>query len=340
MRVIFAGTPEFAARALERIVDAGFDVPLVLTQPDRPAGRGRKVAQSAVRTLAAARGLPVYQPERLRSDEQQAPVIAVPADAMVVAAYGLILPQRVLDHPRHGCLNIHASLLPRWRGAAPIQRAILAGDAQTGVSIMQMDAGLDTGPVIAMHPVEITDIDTAGTLHDRLAAVGAEAIVDALCRLRDEGRIPATPQPHDGVTYAAKITAEEARIDWSSQSAAAIGRRVRAFNPAPGAFTTIAGAVLKVWSARPLPAGAGTLLPRPLPADIETSRAPGSVAATDAGARPMPPGTVAVVDGVPAVHCTDGLLALDEVQPAGSRRMTGAEWTRGRPDLAAIELGT
>ena len=320
MRVIFVGTPEFAARALQAIVDAGHAVPLVLTQPDRPAGRGQRIAQSPVRILAGELGLPVHQPRMLRSDDERAPLLAVSADVMVVAAYGLILPQRVLDHPAHGCLNIHASLLPRWRGAAPIQRAILTGDHQTGVCIMQMEAGLDTGPVISRFSVDIAPHDNAGTLHDKLAATGSAAITDALSRLAREGRLDATAQPTEGVTYAPKIERDEARIDWS-QDAAVIARQVRAFNPAPGAFTSAGGAGLKVWAARA--SAASPALPAlPLP-------------------HPLAPGELALAgDRLFAGTGNSDVLALDDVQPAGSRRMSGDAWARGRPDLATLRLGT
>ena len=329
LRVIFAGTPDFAARALDAIVAAGHEVPLVLTQPDRPAGRGRKLTASPVRVLGAKRRLDVHQPERLRTDEQQAPLLAVAADVMVVAAYGLILPRRVLDHPRHGCLNIHASLLPRWRGAAPIHRAILAGDHASGISIMQMDAGLDTGPVVSEHRLDIAPDETTGTLHDRLAVVGAEAIVAALDKLSRDGRLDSTPQPAEGATYAAKITADEARIDWSLD-AATIARRVRAFDPAPGAFTTVDGAVLKIWRARP-----ATAAP---PASTTTSAGDGPM--TSGPVMPMAAGRVALIEGTLVAGTGHGPLIIDFLQPAGSRRMSGAAWARGRPDLDRLALGT
>ena len=319
MRVIFAGTPAFAARALYAIVVAGYDVPLVLTQPDRPAGRGRKLTASPVRALAAERGLDVYQPERLRTGEQQAPLLAVAADVMVVAAYGLLLPQRILDHPRHGCLNIHASLLPRWRGAAPIHRAILAGDRGTGISIMQMDAGLDTGPVVSEHRVDIAPDDTTGSLHDRLAAVGAEAIVAALDALSREGRLVSSPQPAAGATYAAKVTSAEAKIDWSLE-AAAIARQVRAFDPAPGAFTTIGGEVLKIWRARVAPASMMVSTTSP---SVSTSS-----------------GRLALHEGTLLVETGNGALIIDLLQPAGSRRMSAVDWARGRSGLDRLALGT
>ncbi len=217
MKVAFAGTPEFAAAALEATLAAGFDVPLVLTQPDRPAGRGMQLQPSPVKRVALAAGIPVHQPEKLRTPEQQAPLAEVQADVLVVAAYGIILPQAVLDLPRHGCLNIHASLLPRWRGAAPIHRAIQAGDPETGITIMQIDAGLDTGPMLLSRAETIHADDATGSLHDRLAQLGADMIVEALRALPDG--LTATPQPADGVTYAAKIGKAEANVDWSRPAA-------------------------------------------------------------------------------------------------------------------------
>ena len=312
MRAIFAGTPEFAGRALEALLKAGHQVPFVLTQPDRGAGRGQRITQSPVKRAAIAHGLPIYQPERLRTPEQQAPLLAVAADVMVVAAYGLILPQAVLDHPRHGCLNIHASLLPRWRGAAPIQRALLAGDEKTGICVMRMDAGLDTGPVVTRHPVAIEPDDTAGSLHDRLAAHGAAAIVAALAALARDGRLPATPQPDDGVTYAPKITKDEARIDWT-RSADEILRQIRAFNPLPGAFTSIAGGSLKIWRAR----------------------------AADAGTGHSAPGEIAVRDGAMLAGCGQGeWIAIEELQAAGGRRMAAAVFAQGRSNIANHRLAT
>lgn len=256
MRVIFAGTPEFARVALDRLLAAGHDVALVLTQPDRPAGRGMKLQASPVKQCALAHGIALAQPRSLRLDGRFAEDAAaarraiadVRADVMVVAAYGLILPLWVLDAPRHGCLNIHASLLPRWRGAAPIHRAIEAGDTETGVTIMQMDAGLDTGAMLLRQALPVAVRDTTATLYDKLAVLGGELIVRALGEL-DQGTLNATPQPDDGVTYAHKIAKAEAAIDWSLP-ADAIERRVRAFDPFPGAHTEHAGATIKVWSSR------------------------------------------------------------------------------------------
>ena len=297
MRIIFAGTPPFAAAALEALADAGHDIPLVLTQPDRPAGRGMKLTSSAVKQAALARGLPVYQPASLKTPEAQAELRAADADVMVVAAYGLILPQAVLDLPRFGCLNIHASLLPRWRGAAPIQRAILAGDHETGITIMQMDAGLDTGAMLAKTPVPILETDTAASLHDTLAVAGARAIVEAL-----EHYSTLVPQAQDDsrATYAAKLSKEEARLDWN-QLADVLARAVRAYNPAPGAWTLLDGAPLKIWAAQAV-AGAGH---------------PGEVLRAEAEQL--------------VIACGSGALALQAIQPAGGKRMPAAAFLAGRP---------
>lgn len=248
MRIIFAGTPEFSAQALKAIVDAGIEVCLVLTQPDRPKGRGLKLQTSAVKQLAEQLGLPVAQPTSLKSEEVQNLLRAQNADVMVVVAYGLLLPQAVLDIPRFGCLNIHASLLPRWRGAAPIQRAIEAGDTKTGITIMQMDVGLDTGNMLSVYETDISSVETAQTLYERLAHIGATGIVETLQNLSE---LTAVPQPDDGVTYAHKLTKDEAKVRWS-ESALMIERKVRAFNPAPCAWTTYQDAPLKIWQAKAL----------------------------------------------------------------------------------------
>ena len=296
MKVIFAGTPAFAAQALTAIIAAGHEVALVLTQPDRPAGRGMALQPSAVKQVALAHGIEVFQPLSLKDAEAQARLAGLAAEVMVVAAYGLILPQAVLDLPRHGCLNIHASLLPRWRGAAPIQRALLAGDAETGVCIMQMEAGLDTGPVLLREAFPISGDDTTASLHDKLAACGARLIVDALARLP----LPAAPQPAAGVTYAHKIEKAEAAIDWT-RSAAELDRHLRAFNPFPGAQAQFAGQTVKLWAAQPV-AGAGE---------------PGCVLAVD---------RQAVV-----VACGSGALAVTELQKAGGKRLPVREFLAGHP---------
>lgn len=253
MRVIFAGTPEFARVALARLLAAGFTVPLVLTQPDRPAGRGMKLQASPVKQCALDHGIAVAQPRSLRLDGKypedaaaaRDALLAAQADVMVVAAYGLILPQWVLDLPPKGCLNIHASVLPRWRGAAPIHRAIEAGDAETGVTIMQMDAGLDTGDMLLVEKTLIAPTDTTAVLHDRLADLGGRMIVEAL-ELAACGGLQPVPQPAEGVTYAHKIEKAESEIDWSLP-AHVIGQRIRAFDPFPGASTALQGEAIKVW---------------------------------------------------------------------------------------------
>ena len=253
MRVIFAGTPEFARVALARLLAAGFTVPLVLTQPDRPAGRGMKLQASPVKQCALDHGIAVAQPRSLRLDGKypedaaaaRDALLAAQADVMVVAAYGLILPQWVLDMPAKGCLNIHASVLPRWRGAAPIHRAIEAGDAETGVTIMQMDAGLDTGDMLLVEKTPIAPTDTTAVLHDRLADLGGRMIVEAL-ELAACGGLQPVPQPAEGVTYAHKIEKAESEIDWSLP-AHVIGQRIRAFDPFPGASTALQGEAIKVW---------------------------------------------------------------------------------------------
>ncbi|MDO9273026.1 MAG: methionyl-tRNA formyltransferase [Rugosibacter sp.] len=297
MRVIFAGTPDFAAQALAAILAAGHDVPLVLTQPDRPAGRGMKLQPSAVKQLALAHNLPVFQPERLKDPTTHEPIHAAQADVMVVAAYGLILPQAVLDMPRYGCLNIHASLLPRWRGAAPIQRAIEAGDIETGVTIMQMDAGLDTGAMLLAEPLKVGAAETAGELHDRLAALGARLIVTALA-LRDA--LTPVAQPTTGTTYAAKISKAEAQLDWA-EPADVLARKIRAFNPFPGATLTLAGEPVKIWRAEAV-TGSGN---------------PGQILAAD-------------TEGI-VIATSHGALRLTELQKPGGRRVTSAEFLRGKP---------
>lgn len=294
MKLIFAGTPAFAAQALTALIAAGHEVVLVLTQPDRPAGRGMNLQPSAVKQVAQAHGIEVFQPTSLRDAEAQARVKAANAELMVVAAYGLILPQAVLDMPRLGCLNIHASLLPRWRGAAPIQRAILAGDRETGVCIMQMEAGLDTGPVLLSEALTIGDRDTSASLHDRLADLGARLIVSAVAALPLSPR----PQPEDGITYAAKIEKREATLDWRLP-AEVLDRHIRAFNPFPGAVASLNGQPVKVWQAcRTLGQGE-----------------PGRILAVGK-------------DGI-SVACGDGALRLLELQKAGGKRVSAAQFAAG-----------
>jgi len=310
LRVGFAGTPAFAAQALEAILTAGFPVPIVLTQPDRPSGRGLAVAPSPVKALAVERGLPVLQPATLRTDDARAPVLAATIDVLVVAAYGLILPPAVLAWPRFGGINIHASLLPRWRGAAPIQHALLAGDPGTGITIMQMDAGLDTGPMIERVDVPIGSRETAGTLTATLAAVGAQAIVRTLDRLESEGSLAATPQPVTGATYAGKIERAHAALDWSG-SATVLDRAVRAFDPVPGAHTIFAGQAVKVWAAQPVLAEVG-----------------------------VAPGTVLGVEDSIEVACGQGSLRLLTLQPAGGKRMPAAAFAAGRGVSRGARFGS
>jgi len=296
MKLIFAGTPEFAAQALSAIVAAGHQVALVLTQPDRPAGRGMALQPSAVKKVALEHGIEVFQPLTLKDAEAQAKIAAIGAEVMVVAAYGLILPQVVLDMPRFGCINIHGSLLPRWRGAAPIQRALLAGDAETGVCIMQMEAGLDTGPVLLRGAFPIEASDTTASLHDRLADLGARLCVEVLGKLP----LPAEPQPAEGVTYAHKIEKAEAVIDWT-KSAAELDRHIRAFNPFPGAQAVFGGQTVKLWQAAPI-AGSG------------------------------PAGSVLAVDKKQIViACGAGALAVSELQKAGGKRLPVQQFLAGHP---------
>lgn len=310
MQLIFAGTPEFAVPSLRALLDAGHRVSLVLTQPDRPAGRGLKPQASPVKLAAQAAGLPILQPTSLKDPELQARLADEAADAMVVVAYGLILPAAVLAHPVHGCLNVHASLLPRWRGAAPIQRALLAGDRETGVAIMAMDAGLDTGAVYLTRRLPIAASDTAATLHDRLAALGAEALLATLAEL-EAGTAVARPQPDAGQSYAAKIDKSEARIDWQA-SAEEIDRRIRAFNPFPGAVTTFDGADCKIWAATPGEA-------------VDSGAVPGEILTVGAGQI--------------TVACGRGALKLGSLQRAGGRRLAVKEFLAGHPIVPGARFG-
>ncbi|MEY3721592.1 MAG: hypothetical protein RL618_2111 [Pseudomonadota bacterium] len=307
MKVIFAGTPEFAATALAALHDAGFDIPLVLTQPDRPAGRGMQLHPSPVKRYALAHGMPVAQPVSLRLDGKF-PAEAAAAHAllkntehqvMVVAAYGLILPASMLHIPPLGCINIHASLLPRWRGAAPIHRAIEAGDRETGITLMQMDEGLDTGPMLMKHIEPISEADTTGTLHDRLALLGGRMIVEALKQL-SAGKLHATPQPDDGVSYATKISKDEAALDFRLPAEQLV-RRIQAFNPFPGALAHLNETPLKLWRAR-----------------LESSSGqPGEILAADA-------------QGI-VVACGQGALRLTELQKPGGKRLAAAPFLQGFP---------
>ena len=309
MKVVFAGTPEFASTALAAIHAAGFTIPLVLTQPDRPAGRGMQLQASAVKQFAVANGIEVLQPLSLRQDskdpvraaearEAHARLTSLDYDVMVVAAYGLILPRATLDIKP--CINIHGSLLPRWRGAAPIHRAIEAGDAQTGITIMEMEEGLDTGPMLSMEKVAIGAHDTTASLHDTLAALGARMIVETLHKMAS-GPLVATPQPDEGVTYAAKIGKEEAKLDFALP-AAALDRKIRAFTPFPGGQAMLDGVIVKIWGAQAL-------------ATAQVA-APGTVLSAN------------TVDGI-VVACGEGALRLTTLQKPGGKRLPASEFLKG-----------
>src|SRR5450830_1818062 len=308
MKIIYAGTPEFAAVALNALYDAGHEITLVLTQPDRPAGRGMQLQASPVKQCALAHGTPVAQPVSLRLDgkypevAREADVLlrATAHDVMIVAAYGLILPRSVLEIARLGCINIHASLLPRWRGAAPIHRAIEAGDVETGVTIMQMEEGLDTGPMLTMERVAIEAADTTASLHDKLAALGGRMIVETLQKMA-AGPLIATPQPEEGVSYAAKIDKDEAKLDFSL-SAIELDRKIRAFNPFPGAQAHVDGVTFKLWAAEPMAENRGA--------------APGTVLCANAS------------EGI-VVACGSGALRLTTLQKPGGKRLPAAEFLKG-----------
>ena len=307
MKVGFAGTPAFAAHLLHALIDAEIRVALALTQPDRPRGRGQKLTPSPVKELARQHAIPVHQPSSLAEVEAQSLLRAHDLDVLVVAAYGLLLPAPILRWPRHGCINVHASLLPRWRGAAPIQRALLAGDQETGITLMQMDEGLDTGPMLEVVRFPIDERETAGTLEQKMSAAGARALLSYLRDLAHGTRRVATPQPAAGATYASKIDKREAEIAWSA-GVATIDRMVRAFNPVPGAVTWCAGQRVKIWRAHPATV--------PQAAD-----APGAVVAVDEQAI--------------TVACGDGALVVEELQPAGGRRLSAAVFAAGR----GLEVG-
>jgi len=303
-RVLFFGTPEFAAVGLRRLFETpGIAIAAVVTQPDRPAGRGNKLTPSPVKVVALEHGAPVIQPERIRKHEDAflaAVAPYAPFDLGVVIAFGQILPRAVLDLPRRGCLNVHGSLLPRWRGAAPIQRAIMAGDSVTGVGLMGMEEGLDTGPVFAEASIPIAPHDTFGTVHDTLAARGAELLARDINAIID-GALPSTPQPTVGITYAEKITASDQLITWNAP-ASVIAARIRALDPFPGAYTLVTGRRLKLFAAEPIPAP-----------------------------RPLAPGEIAPAADALAIGAADGAVACLVVQPEGKRRMSAAEWLRGTP---------
>lgn len=315
MRLVFAGTPVFAQQALTALHASGHDIALVLTQPDRPAGRGMQLQASAVKQYAQQHGMPVCQPSGLRLDGKypdeaaaaQAAIAQSEADAMVVVAYGLLLPTWALHSVPLGCINIHASLLPRWRGAAPIQRAVEAGDAQSGVCIMQMEEGLDTGPVLWRQALALSEDETSASLHDKLAALGATGIVQTLAQLP---QLSAFLQPEDGVTYAAKIDKHEALIDWSL-AATVLARRIRAFDPFPGAHTLREGQTLKIWSAQALPKAAN-----------------------------HPPGTVVQTSELGLdVACGEDMLRVTQLQKPGGKRLAFAELLRGQSDWQGVVLG-
>jgi len=298
MKVVFAGTPEFAAHILDQLLRAGFNITRVLTRPDRPAGRGMKDTASAVKKLALSRGLKLLQPQTLKDPALIDELNRVSPDVMVVAAYGLILPKAVLKLPRFGCINIHASLLPKWRGATPIQHALLAGDTETGISIMQMDEGLDTGPVLMQTRTRVAADDTALSLHEKLAQLGGEAIVRTL-RSLELGELQPQPQQQQGASYAGKLGKAEAQINWR-KDAVQVERTVRAFNPNPGAYTTLNGETLKIWKAR---------LEEPM------SGKPGEIVSVDRS-------------GI-VVACGTGAVRIEELQKAGGQRLPVREFLSG-----------
>ena len=308
MKIIFAGTPSFAASALEALLANNHDVVAVLTQPDRPAGRGMQLMPSPVKQVALQHGIPVLQPLTLKSAEAQQQLAAFKSEVMVVAAYGLLLPLPVLLTPRLGCLNIHASLLPRWRGAAPIQRAILAGDSETGITIMQMDEGLDTGAMLLKKTCQITLMDTAQTLHDKLAKLGAEAINEVLDNLKQHN-LHAEVQDASQATYAAKIVKAEALLDWT-QTASQLQRAVRAYSPVPGAFTTMHGTTIKIWQA----------------STTENSAAK----ASDVAEKQREPGSVLAVNKHSIqVACGQGILQLEVLQRPNGKPLPAAQFVQG-----------
>lgn len=298
LKIIFAGTPEFAVPALRALLASQHQVSLVLTQPDRPAGRGMKLKASPVKELANQHGIAVFQPETLKDAEVQARIAAEQADVMIVAAYGLIIPTAVLNMPRLGCYNIHASLLPRWRGAAPIQRSLLAGDAETGVTIMEVVPALDAGAMISKGILAISARDTAQSLHDGLAEIGAQLMVEAMDRLADTGSLPAEPQDEALVTYAEKLQKAEAAIDWT-RSAEEISRQVRAFNPFPVAQSQLNGEVCRIWMATALPGRAN-------------------------------PGEVVEIGTTVLVGTGEGLLSIEELQLPGGKRLAVKDFMAGR----------
>lgn len=308
MKIIYAGTPEFAVPALAALIQSSHEVSLVLTQPDRPAGRGMKLKPSPVKSLALEHNIPVLQPETLKDAAVQAQIAAENADALVVAAYGLIIPTAVLNMPRHGCYNIHASLLPRWRGAAPIQRSLLAGDKETGVTIMEVVPALDAGAMILRGALPITAQDTAQTLHDGLADIGAKLMLQAMNQLESAGKLAAEPQDEALVTYAEKLQKSEAAIDWH-QDAEALSRQVRAFNPFPVAQSTLQGDTCRIWMAQALDGQAE-------------------------------PGTIVSLDQGIIVGCGKGLLKIDELQLPGGKRLKARDFLAGNPLKLGDKFGS
>ena len=306
MKIIFAGTPDFAVPALAALIQAGHDIVMVLTQPDRPAGRGMQLKASPVKQLALQHGLSVFQPESLKPADVQVQIAAVNADVMIVAAYGLIIPTTVLHMPSKGCYNIHASLLPRWRGAAPIHRSILAGDAETGVTIMEVVPALDAGNMVSKGSVPILPTDTTQTLHDALANIGADLMVQAMADLSEKGQLPSTPQDESLVTYAHKLEKAESKIDWQ-QSAQAISRQIRAFNPFPVATAQFRGETCRIW-----------FVTECITESPKTAKV-GEI--------------IAIAHGLqPNIHaaCGQGVLAISELQMPGGKRQTAQQFSQGQ----------
>ena len=297
MKIIFAGTPEFAVPALEALIKAGHDIVMVLTQPDRPAGRGMKLRASPIKQLALMHQLNIFQPESLKPEDVQAKIAAMQSDAMVVAAYGLIIPTAVLGMPKLGCYNIHGSLLPRWRGAAPIHRAILAGDQETGVTIMEVVPKLDAGAMISRARIPISDMDTTQSLHDAISQEGAQLMVNAMQTLQEQGSLPSEQQDESLVTYAHKVEKSESVLDWQ-KTATELSRQVRAFNPFPVATAKFRGEVCRIWLARAVEGQAGS-------------------------------GEVYALDSAIQVGCGEGLLEILELQMPGARRQTAQQFVQG-----------